>query len=366
MGFLLVYRLRERARRRRAARRYRDLLSTVRGWLDGDGDRAEAARALGDAPFPVLRRLLGREGDGGGDGPAGEEEGEGPGRTRGLFSPEERERVVGLARASGWLRRLRRLARSRVFWWRRLRAVALLRLLGRREDARVLETLIGDPRPEVEAAAFTTIRVLTPVGLLPGLLARAPDVDPGRERMVREALVAYGDRLVGPLVAALRRGETERELSFLLSVAADLGAPALRQVVLERRDDPRLEVRISAVRALRSFPPDGESRRALQEAARDEAWQVRTQAARGLGKAGGPGAVDVLGDLLGDPSWWVRLRAGLALRELGEDGRSVLARAREGSDEFARDMATYVIRLARARGGVGGPPSPGRPPGDPG
>lgn len=327
----------------------------MEGWLAGDVARAEAARTLGDASFGALRRLL-APGEAGDVAPAaGEAAG---GRPPSPLSPAERDRVVELARAAGWRRRIRRLARSRVFWWRRLRAIALLRLLGGDEDADVLEALVSDPRPEVEAAAVTAVRALTPDGLLPRLLAEARDVDPGRERMFSEALVAYGDRLVGPLGDALRRAEREGELTFLLSVAAEFGAPALRDAVLACRDDPRLEVRIAAVKALRVFPADEDVRQALREAARDPAWEVRTQAARGLGERGGPGAAEMLGGLLRDSSWWVRLRAGLALRKLGGEGRSVLARARQGADEFARDMAAYVTRLAEARGT---PAPPGRP-----
>lgn len=328
----------------------------MEGWLDGETPRAEAAGALRNASFWTLRRLLAPEEAGDVTPAAGEA---GRDRSPSPLPPSDRGRVVDLARASGWRRRIRRLARSRVLWWRRLRAVALVRLLGREEDAEVLEALVSDPRAEVEAAAVTAVRALTPDGLLPGLLAEARDVDPGRERMLSEALVAYGDRLVGPLRAALRRAEREDELTFLLSVAADLGAPELREAVLASRDDPRLEVRIAAVRALRAFPADEDVRGALRDAARDPAWEVRTQAARGLGERGGPAAAELLGDLLRDTSWWVRLRAGLALRELGEEGRSVLARAREGTDEFARDMAVYVTRLGEARGAA----APGELPG---
>jgi HEAT repeat protein len=78
----------------------------------------------------------------------------------------------------------------------------------------------------------------------------------------------------------------------------------------------------------------------------DRASGVRAGAARSLGQLGAGSAAVVLAPLLSDPVWQVRLFAGLALAQVGERGRAALRTAREGSDRFARDMATMVSGLS--------------------
>jgi HEAT repeat protein len=80
--------------------------------------------------------------------------------------------------------------------------------------------------------------------------------------------------------------------------------------------------------------------------ASDRAATVRATAARSLGQLGAGTAAPVLAPLIADPVWGVRLRAALALAQVGERGRAALRAAREGTDRYARDMATLVSGLS--------------------
>jgi HEAT repeat protein len=76
----------------------------------------------------------------------------------------------------------------------------------------------------------------------------------------------------------------------------------------------------------------------------DEAWPVRAQAARALGRLREPAAVAPLADRLTDRSWWVRRHAAYAMRRLGPTGRAALRRLMEhSSDPYARDMAREAL-----------------------
>ena len=59
-------------------------------------------------------------------------------------------------------------------------------------------------------------------------------------------------------------------------------------------------------------------------------------------------AAEPLSKALGDSNWWVRLRAAIALRRLGDAGSEHLTLARDGDDRFAAEMASYAMGLSEA------------------
>jgi hypothetical protein len=76
----------------------------------------------------------------------------------------------------------------------------------------------------------------------------------------------------------------------------------------------------------------------------DDRWEVRAQAARTAGRVGLKEMVSHLATRLSDTSWWVRLNAASALRDLGDSGLAELARiASDSNDPFARDMAQRIL-----------------------
>lgn len=351
--YLLVQRRTEEERERTEEERLAELRRVVEGWIRGEVEEAVARRRLERAPFPLVRGLLEATDDG-----AATRHGDGPGTAPGaggasVGSGDDRS-VAGLVRASTWWDRVERWSASPRFWWRRLRAAVLLRLAGRPEDAPLLLPLVRDERPVVASAALLVVRDLTPDALLEPLLDVAAEMEPGQGRLLGQALLAYGDRLAPRLRERLDGARPAGELKLLLRLAAGLADPALGDRVAALAEDDRVEVRVDAVRSLRSFAEPSVLPLFLA-ASEDPAWPVRVQAARGLGVVGGPEAVDRLADMLRDPAWWVRLRAAAALEGLGAAGRQELEGAREGEDRFARDMAGYVLRLAA---GGGSAPSP--------
>lgn len=106
------------------------------------------------------------------------------------------------------------------------------------------------------------------------------------------------------------------------------------------------EVRAAALRAVSrlGFLPEA-SREHVISALGDEVDFIRIHAASSARLLPWPRALALLGDRLGDRSWWVRRAAADALVALGPAGLAQLGRAaREHPDRFARDMAEQALR----------------------
>jgi HEAT repeat protein len=77
------------------------------------------------------------------------------------------------------------------------------------------------------------------------------------------------------------------------------------------------------------------------------AWPVRAAAAQAAGRCALAEAVELLGDLLRDETWWVRFRAGEALWRLGPRGHAMLGRIAAGDDELASRAARLTLEERR-------------------
>lgn len=78
------------------------------------------------------------------------------------------------------------------------------------------------------------------------------------------------------------------------------------------------------------------------------AWTVRAAAAQAAGANRLVAAAEPLGALLGDEQWWVRLRAGEALRRLGPQGYEVLTQVAASEHPLARDAAALTLEERRS------------------
>lgn len=255
-----------------------------------------------------------------------------------------------LIRNTSAYRHLVRAARSSL-WWRRQTAAQLLARLGRAEsDRSLLVTLLRDPHPAVSSAALLTARELGWPDLVEPLLDLTSGGGPatrGKETLLRETLSELDANVVPVLRSRLRASEGRPEELRLLRIAGQLADENLLPYLADRLRHGGLEVRIQAAKTMGEAGLTG-GVAALRDALEDPAWQVRTQAARALGELGAEEAAGDLRRSLSDPSWWVRLRAALALRRLGQPGRRILEETDPAEDQYAADMARYVLGLEDA------------------
>ena len=116
-----------------------------------------------------------------------------------------------------------------------------------------------------------------------------------------------------------------------------------------------LEVRRAAFAALEIVGISEEGDRALITALNDEEPEIRRDAARILGEAGNPRAIDSLIALLGDPFTFVRTEALEALIKLDEPLGPLIHDTLEGSEEarlelIQRDDPRILVPLVNALG----------------
>lgn len=232
-------------------------------------------------------------------------------------------------------------------WWRRLEGVRLLGLTGGSELVEVLVDSLQDRHPIVRLAAARSLgRIRSPKAIKPMLEIMA-ETEKLSRRQLAQSLVAFGPVAHPALrqIVAGRSGDPmdPRFVATALEVLAITGdiesGPEIRRAL----SSTDMEVRIAAYKAvlLLHLPLSADE---LRKGLRDEAWQVRAQAALASGKVGNEDIVEDLGKCLCDRSWWVRQNGGSALYELGSCGIEQLELiSNTSTDRFARDMAIRTL-----------------------
>jgi HEAT repeat protein len=126
-----------------------------------------------------------------------------------------------------------------------------------------------------------------------------------------------------------------------LSASADYSlVPLIASLALSSRsDDPALP---RYVRALGAFGhPAGE--KAVKRGLSSPSWEVRAAGAEAAGKIGLVTLGLHLRELLADPEWWVRFRAGEALAQMGPEGARLLREAAQHAPEPGRSAALLTM-----------------------
>lgn len=156
------------------------------------------------------------------------------------------------------------------------------------------------------------IRALVAADPVSGLHAFGDEaISPDARAMLAEALGASGDfRALEPLLMAGRAPDVELRIAALRGLTA-LGHPAAEPCVM----------------------------RGLS----DDVWMIRAAACEAAGRIGLRMAAHRLAELLGDPTWWVRFRAGEALAAMGVAGVEQLRNVAVGGDDLSRRTASMAL-----------------------
>lgn len=260
-----------------------------------------------------------------------------------LVQGKERRRLVDVALRMGVAERVRHLMKSgsaRV----RLSATEALAQFGDPASVDRLRAALTDSNAEVRFAAALS-------------LATSGEAPPARE-LIRTLQI--GTREHSLLAIDLFRHIAERRPVELKAVLVEEDMPSEAKVyVIEAlsssadyslvpmivslaadEDDPAILARY--LRALSSFGHPGAEpavRRGLQFRASD----VRAAAAEAAGRIGLLSLAPQLGQLLGDPEWWVRFRAAEALAKFGPSGAEQLRGIAANAQEPARTAASLTL-----------------------
>jgi HEAT repeat protein len=256
------------------------------------------------------------------------------------LSGEAAHRVVAASDEPEVVRAAQEWCRSRL-WWRRLRGVRTLIMMGGEQPD--LLALLDDPHPQVRAEATNYVAANHDPGGIDRLITMLDDDAAWCQFAAEDSLLRIGARAVDPLISYLERPSAQEPLRAL-RVATGIASSAFLPTALDRCRDPRADVRVAAAELVSAI--GGESAAAaLLELLSDAEPTVRAAAANRLGVLAHWPAAPLLTGRLADPDWNVRRAAAGALWALGTPGRFYLRRALHSPDRFVSDMAQHTLDL---------------------
>jgi HEAT repeat protein len=264
-----------------------------------------------------------------------------------------------LARRGTVARILRRTHSPRAH--RRARAAERLGLIASPEaELRLAELVTGDQSPEVRIVATRALGKTGSAAAARTLLHSLSRPSPVPEGVVASALLELGPEAVPGLRAELAGGRRQRAMAAnVLGLLDEL--PAWEGLV-DNVASGNVEVRTSAARALGrlGLPQAIGAVTACLDPAEDPA--LRAAAARALGRIGNPASARPLAACLEDPHYWVAHNAAMALAEIGGAGVTELSLAAAGLGGGAAHAREALARRALARGERPAAPAAGSAP----
>jgi HEAT repeat protein len=233
---------------------------------------------------------------------------------------------------------------------RRGRAAQVLGQLGHRPAAPSLCPLLADRDPEVRLAAARALGRCGGPESVPYLLEalRGPRAVP--PAVVTRALVSLGPEAQRSVAAGLEHPEPLARAVTIEVLGATGVVSHTSGIACALGEDPQIEVRIKAARALgRLGMPDGLE--PLLAAVRPgQPVALRMVGAGALGTLGAVAATGPLAELLGDPDPHVAATAARALLQLGPEGQAAL---RAVAEDHPRRQAVAQARAVLAESAVG-------------
>lgn len=224
-------------------------------------------------------------------------------------------------------------------WWVRADAVRALGLLRDRSSVSLVLACLDDEHEEVRAAAVEALGMTGDERVVPELLGRLSDETRHQRARVVEALRAFGERVSLPVVDYVRqRPEHTAMAAELLGLVG--GTRAIDELIAwSSHESPA--VRAAALKSLGTIGMDERSYYHALKALADTSAEVRSMAARALGRSRRADAAPYLARRL-DDDWVVAAHSATALRALGPVGIRVLER-HSGSAGQAGDLARQML-----------------------
>jgi hypothetical protein len=255
---------------------------------------------------------------------------------------EERERLVELARMTGFVNaELRALRNSE--WTRREIAAMRLGVMGLPETVPSLTRLLRDGQIAVR---YTAARSLAIIGspeafqALIGLLGRPHLLDTAR---LLEIVQHAPRNDVEPLRRMIDDPRTPLVTRMLLiDLAGDWREYRVVDTLRDLLSEENKELVTHSIKALARMG-DIDSLPAIIQMNDDSRWEIRAQVAKAAGLLDFAEALPLLRRSLTDEAFWVRRNAAEALVKFGPAGKAALQSAGLLNDQFASDLAEYQL-----------------------
>jgi HEAT repeat protein len=218
----------------------------------------------------------------------------------------------------------------------RLLAMQTLGHMRDRSEWRALAAMLDHPNTALSVTAAAALADIDPDDAMPLVMPRAIRRADWPQTTVARILKTAGSALITqPLCNAILTSDPATAVRLLKysELARSETVDQLVEVILRERDEPAV---LSA--AMKATSGQGGVPR-IGALTRHDAWYVRMQAAKLLGRVGQERDLPLLEHLLGDREWWVRYRAAQAIASLPFMGPAALRALRDRqTDAFAGDM----------------------------
>lgn len=154
---------------------------------------------------------------------------------------------------------------------------------------------------------------------------------------------AGSERISEPMYRAIRSANSTGKtylLQFARLIEAEILDALVEDLIRESRDPGVLNAALKLVSGFAGVPR-------IASLTQHDAWFVRMQAAKVLGRVGQKEHLSLLESLLDDRQWWVRYRAAQAITSLPFLGPNQLRKLRlRQADRFARDILQQTFAEA--------------------
>jgi HEAT repeat protein len=222
--------------------------------------------------------------------------------------------------------------------------LAAIQTLGHLRDRTVWRDLVALLEDPNTALSVTAARALVEIDALramphvmPKVVARADWPQGTVSRILKKA---GADVVTQPLCNAILTSDAATSVRLLkfAEIARTEKLDDLLEILVRERKEPT--VLAAALKVMGS----GASLPRIEQLAKHDAWYVRMQAAKVLGRLGQERDLGLLERLLGDDEWWVRYRAAQAIVALPFLGPNRLREIRvRQRDEFAADIMEQAM-----------------------
>ena len=229
---------------------------------------------------------------------------------------------------------------ARLFEQRRVQSqIMAVQTFGYLRDASHYEAiaeLVRSPSTALSITAATSLVEIDPAG---GVALVAPMIATRRDwprNRVSILLREAGTGIVSePMYRAIRSADNNDKtylLQFARLIESEVRDALVEELIRESNDAGVLTAALKLVSGYRGVPR-------IAALTQHEAWFVRMQAAKVLGRVGQQEHLGILESLLDDPEWWVRYRAAQSISSLPFLGPNELRRLqRRQTDPFAVDI----------------------------
>ncbi|MCR9203801.1 MAG: HEAT repeat domain-containing protein [Halobacteriovoraceae bacterium] len=235
------------------------------------------------------------------------------------------------------------------FWFKRNLALRCLSLSPRKQDESYFLNFLCDP---ITHNQFGAIKPLLEVGSAYSLnvIVEVMESENRHTQAVFLSMTKYGGSNFYEAIRLRLQRETDPAAK---RVCIDILSDSLERsdlfLIKKSLFDKDKQLRLTALRCLGKFEIH-HSTQLLLSFLSDDLWEVRSLAAKFLGKRKAYQAIPKLRENACDRNWWVRMNSIDALFELGDSGRIALESITPEKDRYAYEMLQYVQSIKDEEG----------------